>query len=128
MFKSALKALLGSSHKREAKKLQPLVDEINETYADLESLSDDELRAKTDEFRGRIAEAIAEVNEQIEELREQKRKSESADEREALSFEINGLEKQLLEVIEDTLEDILPEAFAVVKDCCRRLVGSEITV
>ena len=128
MFKSALKALLGSSHKREAKKLQPLVDEINEIYAELESLSDDELRAKTDEFRGRIAEATAELKEQIEELRDQKRKSESADERETLSFEINGLEKQLLEVIEDALEDILPEAFAVVKDTCRRLVGREITV
>ena len=128
MFKSAIKALLGSSHKREAKKLQPLVDEINEIYAELESLTDDELRAKTDEFRGRIADATAELKGEIEELRDQKRKSESADERETLSFQINELDKQLLEVIEDTLEDILPEAFAVVKDTCRRLMGREITV
>jgi preprotein translocase subunit SecA len=128
MLKSALKALLGSPHKREAKKLQPLVDEINEVYEGLASLSDDELKAKTEEFRAYIAEQTAEVKEKIEDLRAQKRKSEDADEREALSFQINEFEKELLEVIEASLEELLPEAFAVVKDTCRRLMGKEITV
>ena len=48
MFKSAIKALLGSRHKREAKKLRPLIDEINEFAEGLSPLSDDELKAKTE--------------------------------------------------------------------------------
>ncbi|MCG6956312.1 MAG: preprotein translocase subunit SecA [Gemmatimonadetes bacterium] len=128
MLKSAIKALLGSRHKREAKKLQPLIEEINEVYEGLASLSDDELRAKTQEFKDRITEATRELVEEIAELREQKRHSEDPFERENLSMEISTLEKEHLETIEDTLEEILPEAFAVVKDTCRRLMGQEVIV
>ena len=120
MLKSAVKALLGSRHKREAKKLQPLIDEINEIFEGLSSLTDDQLRAKTDEFRAYIEEETAELKGRIAELREQKRKSEDPGDRERLSLEINGLEKELQETVEDALEDLLPEAFAVVKDACRR--------
>ena len=70
MLKSALKTLLGDQHKREAKKLQPLVDEINEIYAGLSSLSDDELKAKTDEFRAYIEEKTSDLKGEIEELKE----------------------------------------------------------
>jgi preprotein translocase subunit SecA len=128
LLKTAIKALLGSQHKREAKKLQPLIDEINENYEALSRLSDDQLRAKTDEFRARIAEATADLKGRIGALRDEKRQSVDPSERERLSFEINGLEKELLQTLEDTLEEILPEAFAVVKDACRRLVGRDIVV
>ncbi len=128
MLKSALKTLLGSRHKREAKKLQPLIDEINEVAEELSSRSDEEIQAKTAEFKQRIADATAELRGEIGELREQKRHSEDASDRERLSMEISGLEKELHELIEDTLEDILPEAFAVIKDACRRLLGKEIVV
>jgi preprotein translocase subunit SecA len=128
LLKTAIKALLGSQHKREAKRLQPLVDEINEIYERLATLSDEQLRAKTEEFRGRIAAASAELKGRIARLREEKRHSEEPSERERLSLEINGHEKELRQTIEDTLEDILPEAFAVVKDACRRLVGRDIVV
>ena len=120
MFTSALKSLLGSGRKREAKKLQPLVTEI---YEEFQPLSDEELRAKTDEFRERIAEVTAELKGQIESLREDRRHSQDASERERLSMEIGGHEKVLLAVLEDTLEDLLYEAIAVVKDACRRLMG-----
>ena len=128
LLKTAFKTFLGSRHKREAKRLQPLIDEINQICEGLSSLSDDRLRAKTDEFRGYIEERTADLKSQIEELREEKRHSEDPSERERLSFEIGGLEQQLLEEIEATLEDILPDAFAVVKDTCRRLVGQELIV
>ena len=128
MLKSALKTLLGDQHKREAKKLQPLVDEINEIYAGLSSLSDDELKAKTDEFRAYIEEKTSDLKGEIEELREEKRKSEDGNERERLQLQIGELEGKLLEELEESLEDLLPEAFAVVKDACRRLQGTEITV
>jgi preprotein translocase subunit SecA len=128
LLKTAIKALLGSQHKREAKRLQPLIDEINEIYEGLSRLSDDQLRAKTDEFRGRIAEATADLKGRIAALRDEKRRSEKPSEREHLSLEINALEKELRQTVEDTLEEILPEAFAVVKDACRRLVGKDIIV
>jgi preprotein translocase subunit SecA len=128
MLKTALKTLLGSPHKREAKKLQPLVDEINQSYEGLSSLSDDELRAKTDEFRGYIEEKTADLKSQIDVLREKKRHSEDPMERERLSLELGGREQQLLEEMEESLEDLLPDAFAVVKDACRRLVGREVIV
>jgi preprotein translocase subunit SecA len=128
MLKTAFKAFLGSQHKREAKKLQPLVDEINEIHEGLSGLTDDQLRAKTDEFRSYIEEHTAELKAEIGELKEEKRHSEEPDDRERLSHQINGLEQQLLEKLEETLEDLLPDAFAVVKDACRRLVGREISV
>jgi preprotein translocase subunit SecA len=128
MFKSAIKALLGSRHKREAKKLQPLIDRINELAEGLISLSDDALRAKTEEFRGRIKAATAALHAEIAKLKEEKRHSEDGLERERLGQEIGGLEKELLATVEATLEEILPEAFAVVKDACRRLVGREVIV
>ena len=128
MLKAAVKTFLGNHHKREAKRLEPIVDEINELVDEYASLSDDQLKAKTDEFRQRIAAATSELKAEIEELKDEKRRSEDGLERERLSIQVGGLEADLLEVIEDTLEDILPEAFAVVKDACRRLVGTEITV
>ena len=128
MLKTAIKALLGSQHKREAKKLQPILDEINEIYEGLARLSDDQLRAKTDEFRARIAEATADLKGRIAALKDEKRRSVDPSERERLSSEINALEKDLLQTLEDTLEELLPEAFAVVKDACRRLMGRDIVV
>jgi len=126
MLKNLIKKVLGDPHEREVNRLQPLVDEINEYYESYESLTDDQLRAKTDEFRARIAEATADVREDVEELRSRKRASEDADEREQLSVEIGELEARHLGILERTLEEILPEAFAVVKDTCRRLVGQEV--
>ena len=128
MLKAAIKALIGSHHKREAKKLEPLVDEINEICEGLASLSDEQLKGKTEEFRQRIQERTADLKGRIAALREEKRRSVDAPEREALSLEINGLQTELKAALQDALEDILPEAFAVVKDACRRLIGREITV
>ncbi len=128
MFKSAIKTLLGSHHKREAKRLQPLIDEINELAEENASLSDEQLRAKTEEFKQRVETSAADVKAEIEELREQKRHSEDGSDRELLSLQIGEIESELLETVEDTLAEILPEAFAVVKDACRRLMGRDIVV
>jgi preprotein translocase subunit SecA len=128
MLKSVVKALLGSHHKREAKKLEPVVDEINDICEGLASLSDEQLRAKTEEFRQRIQERTADLKGRIAALREEKRRSEDAGERERLSLEINNLQTELKQTLEGVLEDLLPEAFAVVKDTCRRLIGRSMVV
>jgi len=126
MLKKFVKTLLGDQHEREVKKLQPLIDEINAIAESYTSLSDDELRAKTTEFRERIAAATSDTREAMEALRSEKRSSEDPDVREQLSVQIGELEGKYLEELEGELDNLLPEAFAVVKDTCRRLVGTTV--
>jgi len=128
MLKAVVKKILGSRHIREAKKLQPLVDRINELYEEYQSLSEDQLKGKTEEFRAHIAEATAEIKEQIEELREEKRHSEDPIRRQELQEALADLDDRLVEKTGDVLEEILPEVFATVKETCRRLLGTEVTV
>ncbi len=128
MLKTAIKKVLGNRHRREAKKLQPVVDEINELFEQYESLSDEQLRAHTDEFRVRLGEATRELEERIAKLKDEKRHSEDPDTRALLQQEIAELDDELLETIENALDELLPEAFATVKSVCKRLVGTEMDV
>ncbi|MDP9348741.1 MAG: preprotein translocase subunit SecA, partial [Gemmatimonadota bacterium] len=128
MLTKVIHALFGTRHQRELKRLYPLVDQINQEWERLQHVSEEELRGQTDKFRAIIREATAELDAELDELRAQKRRSESAAEREALSERIGEVETRLKAAIEATLDDILPEAFATVKEACRRLVGTEVTV
>ena len=122
---SALKKLFGSKHERDVKAVRPLVDEINACCEDLQGLSDDELRAKTEEFRARIREAVKETEDRIAALRLQVQEELDGAQRETMLDEIASLGKERDEITRDLLDDMLPEAFAVVKDACRRMAGSE---
>ena len=81
MLENLLKSIFGSKHEHDVRRVRPIVDEINRVHAELDTLSDDQLRAKTSEFRGRLESGA------------------------------------------DTLDDLLPEAFAAVKQACKRLCG-----
>ena len=112
----------GSKSDKDVKRIQPLVAEINKAYATLQSLSNDELRNKTQEFRARIHEYLGGIDEQIA---GKKAEAESDDEenihnREALYLEVDKLIKKRDEQIEEVLMQILPEAFAVVKETAHR--------
>ena len=128
MIKAFAKKLFGDRHAREAKKRRPLVDEINQIYEELSGLSSEELRGKTDEFRGRIQERLGPVQDRIQALRESKSHSQDPGEREALGLQISELDKEYLSELEEALDEILPEAFAVVKEACQRLTGSTVRV
>ena len=128
MIKAFVKKIFGDRHAREARKLEPLVDEINEIYEGLSTLSQEELQGKTDEFRARIQERTGPVQDRIRALRARKSQSQDPSERESLGFQISELEKDYLGELEESLDEILPEAFAVVKEACRRLVGSRVRV
>ena len=123
MFDSLLKKLFGDKNVKATKHLWPIVDQINQETEKLQSLSDDELRAKTAEFKQRIAEAIHDIKTPLDELKTKLASVQSAEEKHALHDEIEGYEDQLTDRYEEVLTEILPEAFAVVKDTCRRLVG-----
>ena len=127
-MKAVVKRILGSRHIREAKKLQPLVDEINERFEEYQSLSEEQLKGKTAEFRAHIAEATAEIKDEIEELREEKRRSEDPIRRQELQEALADLDERVVAKTADVLDEILPMAFATVKETCRRLVGTEVTV
>ena len=128
MIKGIFKKIAGSRHARDVKRLTPLVDEINEIQARLEALSDDELAGKTAEFRETIAQRTAETEGETEALRARKRVSTDPDDREDLSLRISKLEARVQEELAEALEEILPEAFAVVKEACRRLMGTDVMV
>ena len=118
-----IKKIFGSKHEKDVRSLIPIVEEINGHFESYKDLSDDELRAKTAEFKQRIVDETAEVNSRLTELREQLKTDIPFEQRESIYDEIDTAEKELHETIKETLDELLPEAFAVVKDTCRRLVG-----
>jgi len=123
MLTNIIKKIFGDKNIKATKGLWPIVDEINNIYAGLQSLTDDELRNKTNEFKQKIEEETHDLRTRIEELKDFLRKDDVEEDRHSVYDEIEELNKELDEKYEEVLDDILPEAFAVVKDTCRRLVG-----
>ncbi|MBW7888484.1 MAG: preprotein translocase subunit SecA [Bacteroidetes bacterium] len=123
-----LSNLFGSKKEKDVQELLPLAQQINEIYPSLESLSDEQLKAKTDEFKNKIQEAVKETRLQIEELKKQLENESEAEKRGELYTQIEDLEKEEYEQTQEILDEILPEAFAVIKDTCRRLVGTSYEV
>src|SRR5687768_2777486 len=109
MLKGILSKVFGSRHEREARRIQPIVDEINEITQDLQGLSEAELKAQTEKLRAAIKERCGELETELAELRETKRQTEEAAEREALQQEIVRTEDALKERLQETLDDLLPE-------------------
>ncbi|MBD1429139.1 preprotein translocase subunit SecA [Sphingobacterium litopenaei] len=117
-----LSKLFGSKSERDIKSIQPIVEKIKGEYSKLTNLSHDELRAKTIEFKKRIQEYLKEID---VEIAEQKTKADdhSVDisEKTEVYEKIDKLNKERDKKLEEVLADILPEAFAVVKETARRL-------
>ncbi len=124
MALSAIGKIFGSKHERDAKKLLPYAEEINEEFEKLQSISDDELKAKTETFRNKIKEEMAEIEKEIGELKERLKGDVEGEERKGVYKDLDNLEQERDDIVADILDDILPEAFAVVKEACRRLVGT----
>lgn len=121
------KKLFGDKHSKDQKELWPIVNEINEHYEQIKNLTDDELRAKTAGFKEKIKTETADLTDKIDELNLKLQGDEEFD-REAVYEELDKLEEELKGRYEDILDEILPEAYAVVKSTCQRLVGKSWTV
>lgn len=112
----------GSKSEKDVKKIQPLVSQINRFFESYQSISNDELRGKTQEFRSRIKDHLSEIDAEIA------AKNKAADElpfndlggKDAIYQEVDKLKKDRDKKIEEILEELLPEAFAVVKETARR--------
>jgi len=118
-----LERILGSKRQKDVEALLPIVEEINHFFEAYQSLSDDELRGKTTEFRARIQEKIAADEEAITALRERLKEITSAADRDDIYDDLARLENAVYAATQEVLAEILPEAFAVVKEACRRHVG-----
>src|SRR5512133_1874312 len=110
-----LEKLFGAKRQKDVQALYPVVEEINEWYEQYQSLSDEELRAKTDEFRSRIRARIGEEDDRLAELNARLKEGIEPDEKDAVLNEIADLEKSIYETTQEVLDELLPEAFAVVK-------------
>ncbi|SHH37987.1 preprotein translocase subunit SecA [Winogradskyella jejuensis] len=124
LLDSVLKVFVGDKSKQDVKSIMPIVEKIKTFEKSLEALSHDELRAKTSEFKAKIAEARAPLNERIEALNTKAENTEDIDEREDIYQEIDSIKDEIYTISEDVLNDILPEAFAVVKETAKRFVNN----
>ncbi len=123
MFGSLIKTIFGDKAQRDLKEVQPLVERVKAEFAKLEPLSNNDLRAKTNDFKQRIADGIKEEQTKVDALRAEIDGDPRMDihARESRYQEIDKLEEKIVAKIEEVLLDILPEAFAVVKETARRL-------
>src|SRR5918999_5310737 len=134
MLKRVMAAVMGTRHERERRKIQPVVDAINEQYARLQDVSEHELRGQTARFREIIRERTAAVEARVAELKEQKRTAKDPADRERLDTELSGAdgrggaEGELRKATRDVLDELLPEAYATVREAARRLLGTTVVV
>lgn len=125
LLNSVLKAFVGDKSKKDVKELQPLVAKIKSFESQLEALSHDDLRNKTVEFKKKIQEDCKEASDKIAQLEEEVQASDDIDKNEEIYAEIDKLQEEVYKLSENTLNDILPEAFAVVKETAKRFVKNE---
>ena len=117
---SIFKKLFGTKSDRDMKEIMPRVKEVLKAYESIDKLSDDELRAKCDELKAIIKNAIAQDEARIAEIKLELEKDLPLNEKEALATESDKLVKKVDETIEKTLDQILPQAFAIMKSTARR--------
>ena len=118
-FNEFLTKLFGNKSQRDLKEITPYVEKVKAVYPSIQALSNDELRAKTDEIKQRIQDFVADERAKVEQLRAGIEEKE-LEEREALWAEIDKIEKAITDKMEVVLEQSLPEVFAIMKDTARR--------
>ena len=115
-----LTKLFGTKFDRDVKKYTPVVEETLRIYDTLQAISSDELRNKTHEFRAKIAEHLAGINEDIRLLEEEIQQEKDLSLKEQLFKDVDALKDEKDDHLEDILNELLPEAFAVIKETARR--------
>ena len=121
---SVIKLFVGDKQEKDLKILQPIVDDVKKFEAELAQLSHDELRAKTVSFKSKIAAATKTIDEKIASL-EAEAKGADIDKQEDIYAEIDSLKDEAYTLSENVLAEIMPEAFAVIKETAKRFVNNE---
>ncbi|MBP5381235.1 MAG: preprotein translocase subunit SecA [Bacteroidaceae bacterium] len=123
-FIDILSSIFGNKASRDMKAIQPLVDQVKAIYPEIQALSNDELRAKSQEIKNQVQAAPAALRQQIADLKAKIEETEIQD-RAPIFAQIDKLEKEVLEVLEKALEEVRPLAFAIVKSTAERFTNNE---
>ena len=116
---SIFQSLFGNKYARDKKLVQPIVDKVKDIYPEIEALDDNQLRAKTKEIQRYVQDSAAAQKEEIQQLKATIEET-PIDEREAIFNKIDKIEKEVLELYEEKLNEVLPIAFSIVKETARR--------
>jgi len=125
MLGKILKLFVGDKSKKDLKLINPIIEKIHSFEQVMSSLSNDELRAQTNEFKNQINNSIAEINSQIDKIKKEIEEVTDFDKKEGLFSQIDKLNEKAYNVSENTLNEILPKAFAVVKETAKRFVENK---
>ena len=123
-FNQILSSIFGNKSTRDMKEIQPWVNKVKAVYPEIQKLDNDALRAKTEELKAYIRNSAAEQRAKVDELKAKVESTELED-REELFNQIDKLEKEILDLYEKALDEVLPTAFAIVKDTARRFSENE---
>jgi preprotein translocase subunit SecA len=128
MLKTLVAKVMGTRFERELKRVQPIVDAIHEHEARLKALPDAEIQAQTVTFRARLGERVGTLAADVARVKQEKHDCPDADQRVVLDRKLGEAEKRLAQETQAALTDLLPEAFATVREASRRLLGTEAVV
>ena len=119
-FTDLFKKIFGTKAERDLKQLKPMLNMVLAAYEKIDKLDDDQLRAKCDELKAKIREAIAADEQRIAQIKTDLETDLPVEQKEKLATESDKLVKKVDETIEKVLDEILPEAFAIMKSTARR--------
>ena len=125
-FTDVFKKIFGTKADRDMKAIRPTLDKVLEAYKTIDQLSDDELRERCQALKERIQAAIAADDQRVAEIKAELEKDIPLNQKEALATESDKLVKKIDETIEKVLDEILPEAFAIMKSTARRFTQNPV--
>jgi preprotein translocase subunit SecA len=128
MIGKMMAAVFGSRQERDIKRVRPLVGQIHQHEERLKALSEAELKGQTELFRTRLKERTGALARELEEVGAAKHSCADPVERDRLEERYHELEVSYKKELAAGLNELLPEAFAVVREACRRLLGTTVTV
>ena len=126
-FNKFLKSLFGDKSSRDMKLIQPLVEKVKAVYPEVQKLDNDALRNRTKTLQKQVQDSANEQKARIEELKATIENT-PIDERADIFAQIDKIEKEVLDIYEKALDEVMPEVFAIVKETARRFAENEETV
>ena len=125
MLGKILKLFVGDKSKKDLKTITPIIDQIHSFEDEIGKLSNDELRNQTTLFKEQIKSSVFDIDNQIKNLKIDLEKTKDFDKKESLFIEIDNLNEEAYKINENTLNQILPKAFAVIKETAKRFVDNK---
>ena len=125
MIGKILKFFVGDKSKKDLKLINPIIDKIHSFHQEISNFSNDELRAETIHFKNKILNATSSLHNEIDKIKSEIEKETDINQKESLFSKIDKINQEIYQISESCLEEILPKAFAVVKETASRFVNNK---